>query len=63
MNDEIEEPVDDEEITKESRENSYNTDVEVSFHPEALVADARDYKATHRTPAYLNTTEIDIGKY
>ena len=53
MNDEIEEPVDAEEITKESCENPYNIDAETNFRPEAPVADARDDTATHRTPTYL----------
>ena len=60
MNDEIEEPVDAEEITKEARANPHNIDAEVSFHPGALVSDAKDYKATHRTTVHLNTMEIDM---
>ena len=55
MNDEIEEPMDTEEITKEFRKKPYNIDAEASFHPEAPVALARDDNSTHITTAYLNT--------
>ena len=57
MNDEIEEPVDAEEITKEAYEKPYNIDAESNVHPEAPVADAIDDTANHRTPTYLKHNE------
>ena len=63
VNGKIEKPVDAEEITKESRANPDNLDVEANVHPETPVAVAREDKGNHRTSAYTNTMERDLEDF
>ena len=58
--DKIEEPVDAEEIYKESSDDPKDLDTEATVHLEAPVAGTKYNEGIHRTPAYLMNIYINV---